>query len=374
MEEIKKLHHEAMNFADAADLAQRRGELDLAESLHRRAFEKEREAANKIAGDDHLEPTRSVLHRSAASLAFICKEFREAERLIAHALSAEPPPEVADELRDLLERVNFQRHLSLREIVLQPDEFQISLSGSDIGFGIAPTEQVFTRVRYVETLIHRTAERHLKVNFRERGRPKKGTPEIYMSAPRAASFAITFRLGTEQLSLPSMDSSKEIITELLDCFDLLNRGEMEDLHGKIPDKSYFHNFVGLAQKIAPDGKQVRLVGFTASTINEERTVAFTRTKSKISGVISNDDSKTLTRDLIEIRGVLLQADATKKKTGRIEIVDINSKIKYTVQVPRGMMSDIVKPMFEEYVIVTGFQEENVIILNNIDFAEPENSD
>ena len=49
-----------------------------------------------------FEPTRSVLHRSAASLAVECLQLREAERLIGRALAGNPPPDIADELRDLL--------------------------------------------------------------------------------------------------------------------------------------------------------------------------------------------------------------------------------------------------------------------------------
>jgi hypothetical protein len=43
-----------------------------------------------------------VLHRSAASLAVECFQLREAERLIGRALAGNPPPDIADELRDLL--------------------------------------------------------------------------------------------------------------------------------------------------------------------------------------------------------------------------------------------------------------------------------
>ena len=68
-------------------------------------FTFEKKAAVEIAGDFDFEPSRSVLHRSAASLALQCGEFREAERLIAGALAGFPPDEVADELRDLLEQV-----------------------------------------------------------------------------------------------------------------------------------------------------------------------------------------------------------------------------------------------------------------------------
>jgi hypothetical protein len=43
-----------------------------------------------------------VLHRSAASLAVDCLQLREAERLIGRALAGNPPPDIDDELRDLL--------------------------------------------------------------------------------------------------------------------------------------------------------------------------------------------------------------------------------------------------------------------------------
>jgi len=61
------------------------------------------------APDLALEPTRSVLHRSAAALAWQCGEYREAERLITTALSGAPPEVIADELRDLLLRVYFEQ-------------------------------------------------------------------------------------------------------------------------------------------------------------------------------------------------------------------------------------------------------------------------
>ena len=110
--EVTQLHHEAMELADAADAALRQGLVERATALNRQAFEKEREAANSLADRPDLEPTRSILHRSAASLALLCNEIREAERLITFALSEDPPAEIAEELRDLLKNVYFHRHLN----------------------------------------------------------------------------------------------------------------------------------------------------------------------------------------------------------------------------------------------------------------------
>jgi hypothetical protein len=107
MNGVEDLHHQAMQLADEADRLHRQGDEAAARQLRQQAFEKERLAAEQTAADVSLEPTRSVLHRSAASLALECGDYREAERLIAVALSGEPPDEIAEELRDLLEQVYF---------------------------------------------------------------------------------------------------------------------------------------------------------------------------------------------------------------------------------------------------------------------------
>lgn len=102
MSVISELHRAAMAMADQAAVSRRRGHRDLALEFTRKAFALERDAASKVADDHQYEPTRSVLHRSAASLALECNEVREAERLVATALSGNPPDEIAEELRDLL--------------------------------------------------------------------------------------------------------------------------------------------------------------------------------------------------------------------------------------------------------------------------------
>jgi hypothetical protein len=107
MKHSQDLHHKAMRLADEAEAARRQGNVQVAQERLRQAFDHERQAADLVSRDFSLEPTRSVLHRSAASLALECGALRDAERLIAAALSGEPPPEIAEELRDLLEHVYF---------------------------------------------------------------------------------------------------------------------------------------------------------------------------------------------------------------------------------------------------------------------------
>jgi hypothetical protein len=109
MTRIEELHHEAMRLADQASDLRRKGEEPEADARLRQALEHERRAAALAVPDLALEPTRSVLHRSAATLAWQCGEYREAERLITTALSGTPPETIAEELRDLLLQVYFEQ-------------------------------------------------------------------------------------------------------------------------------------------------------------------------------------------------------------------------------------------------------------------------
>ncbi|MCC5660156.1 hypothetical protein LC608_24900 [Nostoc sp. XA010] len=111
MSQIQELHKQAMDLAEAAFTAKLRGDSKQVKSSYRQAFEKESQAAALIANQLDAEPTRSVLHRSAATLAIDCGELRAAERLIAIALSGNPPQEIAQELKDLFIKINLRPYL-----------------------------------------------------------------------------------------------------------------------------------------------------------------------------------------------------------------------------------------------------------------------
>ncbi len=99
-----------MELVDQAILARQRSDAEAVIALSRAALTKERAAADLVNNQFDLEPTRSVLHRSAAVLAIECNELRDAERLIGRALAGNPPDDIADELRDLLiEEIYSQR-------------------------------------------------------------------------------------------------------------------------------------------------------------------------------------------------------------------------------------------------------------------------
>ena len=106
MSKVRELHNKAMELAQIAMVARHNREWEKADKLSRQAYEHESQAAALIPEKESNEPTRSILYRSAASLAFQCKEFSIAQKLVSKGLSGYPAPEVEQELKDLYEQTS----------------------------------------------------------------------------------------------------------------------------------------------------------------------------------------------------------------------------------------------------------------------------
>ncbi|NJM56992.1 MAG: hypothetical protein HC857_05565 [Synechococcales cyanobacterium RU_4_20] len=75
------------------------------------------------------EPTRALVHRSAASLAVELGQFEIAERLLAIALAGNPPPEIAEELKDLFVQINLKSYFARRGLRLDTDRWELLKAG-----------------------------------------------------------------------------------------------------------------------------------------------------------------------------------------------------------------------------------------------------
>ena len=74
--------------------------------LSETALENELEAISRLEAEGRTEPTYSVLHRSAGTLALDCNQPQKAREIVTKALGQDPHPEIADELRELLDRIS----------------------------------------------------------------------------------------------------------------------------------------------------------------------------------------------------------------------------------------------------------------------------
>jgi|GEM_PF-901828 len=111
---VRELHNQAaMELAQLAVIARHNEDEHNAVQLAQRAYMLERQAAEQVSTVEASEPTRAILYRSAASLAYQAREFSVAQELIAEGLSGFPPLQVESELYALHVQV-LQTLLSLR--------------------------------------------------------------------------------------------------------------------------------------------------------------------------------------------------------------------------------------------------------------------
>jgi hypothetical protein len=102
MKVVEADHLRAMEFVDKAQEAKRQGDTAAVNQNFAEAYSLEKQAAEAMVPYLDWEPTRSILLRSAASLALECKKEEEAERLACLGLAGKPPVEIRTELRDVL--------------------------------------------------------------------------------------------------------------------------------------------------------------------------------------------------------------------------------------------------------------------------------
>jgi hypothetical protein len=111
MTDTHSMHRDAMQIADQAIEARRADRGAEARSLFRQACQLESQAAMALAEETEAEPTRSVLFRSAATLALNGELPGYAAYLLARGLEGTPPAEIREELREVLKSIRPEREL-----------------------------------------------------------------------------------------------------------------------------------------------------------------------------------------------------------------------------------------------------------------------
>jgi hypothetical protein len=358
-----------MALLDEANMARIRGDLAASAKYRFEAFETEREAASQVVERTDLETTRSILLKGAAVLALECGEGRAAEKLIAQALAGDPPPGVAEELRDLSEQVNFGRHLALNGLELLPHEIQVTLAGPAVSYGFASKEDLFDRLDLTEKMLIRTAERLRGLAFRVSGAPIKAIQDafrFYFSTPRPASFAITMRIASRQgqLALPTLSDAGAVVDDVLDCLELYDHDQEQSLRARIGSDEYFENFQALARQLSPDGNSISQVGFTAIRQGSERQVALVRRKSALPVLTEGPRPARTKKGTIRVfEGAMKTAESRRLKK---QVIIVGVEGEHSLVVPDTMMADVVRPYYEENVRVTATKSGRDWVLQAID--------
>ncbi len=115
MNTISQIHDEAMARLQLAKQVLRKGQPGAYKTILAEALDLEKKAAYALLDDFDCEPTRSVLFRSAAAIAFNAENYADAVMLATQGLNGHPFDEIKNELEDLLLQAKSQAtaHLSV---------------------------------------------------------------------------------------------------------------------------------------------------------------------------------------------------------------------------------------------------------------------
>jgi hypothetical protein len=94
-----------MDLFELGLLTARAGKPAQSRRLFNEALEKETAAADSVAADYDLEPTRSILHRSAASMALRIGNVQKAKQYVESGLSGNAPEDIREEMAVLREQI-----------------------------------------------------------------------------------------------------------------------------------------------------------------------------------------------------------------------------------------------------------------------------
>jgi hypothetical protein len=375
MTTVNELHLKAMDLADEAFQLRRSGEQASATLFFLKALELERAAALLLPPNEEAEPSRSILYRSAASLAYNGEDYTTAERLVAQGLSGFPPIEIKEELKNLYEDINFKRHLQAHGIVLSDNQWVMTIHGNATSFGGTLVEPLMDRVERVTALFYRTVERLLGIDYRTTGGTAREIKEaygLYVKAFAPSSFAVSFQIGApkQQISLFEDQEPRKpveadlVVDELMKCLEIWESEKTEILKERIGNDTYYQNFVGIAKQIAPDGDAVKLVGFKAIRRGEEKPVTLRKNRKQLrepARLSTLSDRAPLTTHL---RGVLRFATSPQsKKYGTVHLTDAEGM--HIVRVPIAIMKDVVQPYYEERVEITAVRKGRHLYLEEI---------
>jgi hypothetical protein len=153
MKNIRKIHSEAMHFVNEAQicLGQRKN-AEYRENLEK-ALTLEEEAALELYSKLDNEPTRSVLFRSAANIAFNLGYLDRSEKLVFQGLSGNPFAETKAELNEIRDKIELSLSMEQSPNDIVEYNYVNLLKENAINLRVEPKTERFSKAVMVESVV-----------------------------------------------------------------------------------------------------------------------------------------------------------------------------------------------------------------------------
>ena len=172
-----------MDLFELALLTARDGDTEASRRLLKEALEKETAAADSVADDYDLEPTRSILHRSAASIALRIGNVQKAKQYVDAGLAGRVPQDMRAEMITLREQI----------LVLEAATTDYRLRAPR---GLTPIEQISRRFRSTAPVNITGLARALGLAVRQADLGPEIAGEIFPDLYRGGPSGYTIRVNT----------------------------------------------------------------------------------------------------------------------------------------------------------------------------------
>lgn len=359
MNTVKELHNHAMILLQEAIVFNHNGDTQSAKNKFKEAFVLESEAADLVSKNQNSEPTRSILYRSAASLAYQSDDFNKSLNLIGKCLSGNPTSKIKDEVRILYESINFKMYLEQKKLILADDEFDFHLAGNLISNGLIFYKEFNDRITSLMQIIKKTSQRMFNKNY-------KSTTEIFspvLHPISGGSFSITIKIAYNKNQQYDMFiNPSTVIDEIIDCFSFVQNEQEEELSERINDESYYNHFISSSKKIAPDGEDITGVDF----ISKSKEINFSRISDSIKLPSKNIVEKPKPDKLedITISGILDLASSKQGEDEFAEVTDDNGNT-YKIVINDGL-DDYVRSYYKTRVTIEGkYDGHSLVYMSNM---------
>ncbi|MCC8469009.1 hypothetical protein [Xanthomonas phaseoli] len=352
---VEASHSEAMRLYEQALSLRAQGDFNSFQENAVLALEQEKRAAyeyEKLSGD---EPTRSVLFRSAATIAIEAGKYEEALEIAGAGLARRGP--IVSELVSLVKDAEFRRNLRANNQRVSDETLRLSLDGCAVGFGFVPYQKFQHRIDALSKMIRRTFDRLDGVDFSDSVRSKE-TVKVFLGAPMAGSFAVDVRVGElQQTNFPwatGRVQAAEVLTEIVKGMRAFEDGNLLGLNNLIEDESYRRNFAELGRQIIPDGSDVTVVTLESGTRSHKRDFVRLKVSRKAMHAHTKNYSRKLSKNA-DIVGVLRGARQPDDDSSFVEVLDEEGKF-HKIRVAEELMADIVRPLWDKRVIASIFKK------------------
>jgi hypothetical protein len=201
MKDIRGLHDRAMDLYELGLIAAREGNMEESRRLFARALKEEIKAADSVPYD--LEPTRSILHQSAASIALKIGDTHGAMKYIDAGLVGRVPAQLKEEMAILREQI-LVLAAEMRDYRLRPPKT------------LTPVQQISRRFRSTAPVDIAGLARALGLAVRQADLGQDVAGEIFPDLFRGGPSGYTIRVNSsDPLPLKRLTIAHEIAHFLL---------------------------------------------------------------------------------------------------------------------------------------------------------------